>query len=155
MLDHLISPNPCGVFFPSLASEEHDLPSPFSIRYLASWPDWPLVQQEVEMFSSYSKNISGCVCHLSARNLLSQSFFWDFSPLFKTFLLYWSRVDFRCCVHFRYIAKWFSYTYTSILFQILFPYRLLLPVWCPVLYSRPLLMIYFIYSSVGMFISTS
>ena len=134
----------CGVFFSSLASEEHDLPSPFSRRYLASWPDWPLVQQEVERFSSYSKNISGCMCYLSARNLLFQSFFWNFSPLFKTLLLYWSIVDFQCCACFRYTAKWFSCTHTSILFQIFshigyyWQYSTLFytvgPCWCLILY---------------------
>ena len=35
-------------------------------------------------------------------------------------------VNLQCCVSFRYTAKWFSYTNAlSILFQILFPYRLL------------------------------
>ena len=36
-------------------------------------------------------------------------------------------VDLQCCVSFRGIVKWLSYThsYISILFQILFPYKLL------------------------------
>ena len=42
---------------------------------------------------------------------------------FKIF--YWHIIDLQCCVSFRYIAKWFSYTYISTFFQILFPYRLL------------------------------
>ena len=43
------------------------------------------------------------------------------------FILYRGIVDLQCCVSFRYTAKWFSYTYIyiSILFQVLFPYRLL------------------------------
>ena len=35
----------------------------------------------------------------------------------------WSTVDLQCCVSFKCTAKWFSYTY--ILFQIIFHYRLL------------------------------
>ena len=52
-----------------------------------------------------------------------------FLPLFFN----WSRVDLQCCVSFRCMAEWFSYicvythahTYKSILFKILFYYRLL------------------------------
>ena len=29
-------------------------------------------------------------------------------------LIYWNIVDLQCCVHFRYTAKWFSFTYTYI-----------------------------------------
>ena len=42
--------------------------------------------------------------------------------IFKIFVLYWNRVDLQCCVSFKCTAKWFSYTYTYILFQILFAY---------------------------------
>ena len=44
----------------------------------------------------------------------------------RLFFLYWSIVDLQCCVNFCYTAKWFSYTYTYILFNILFHWRLIL-----------------------------
>ena len=47
------------------------------------------------------------------------------------------------------------HTHISILFQILFHYRLLQSIEFPVLYSRSLLIIYFIYSSVYMLILNS
>ena len=37
----------------------------------------------------------------------------------------WIIVDLQCCVSFRYTAKWFSYTYIYLFFQILFHYKLL------------------------------
>ena len=59
--------------------------------------------------------------------------------------LYWSIVDLKC---FRYIAKWFSYAYIYILFQILFNYRLFHDIgYRSLLYSRSLLFICFIHSS--------
>ena len=39
--------------------------------------------------------------------------------------MYCSIVDLKCCVSFRCTEKWFSYIYKSILFQILFHYKLL------------------------------
>ena len=45
--------------------------------------------------------------------------------LFFNYFLNWSVVNLQCYVSFRCTAKWFSYTYTYILFQILFHYRLL------------------------------
>ena len=47
------------------------------------------------------------------------------------------------------------HTHIFFLFQILFPYRLLQNIEFPVLYSRSLLVIYFIYSSVCMLIPSS
>ena len=54
---------------------------------------------------------------------------------FLFLFFYWNIVDLQCCVGFRYTAKWFSFIYIYIyiyifryiyiLFQILFPYRLL------------------------------
>ena len=40
------------------------------------------------------------------------------------FLFYWSIVDLQCCVSFRYIAKWFSYTFFCIFFFILDYYQI-------------------------------
>ena len=69
------------------------------------------------------------------------------------FILHRSTVDLQCCVSFRCIAKWFSYTYTHIYYfsesfpiYVITDYRLEFPV----LYSRSLLIIQFIYSSVYM-----
>jgi len=67
---------------------------------------------------------------------------------------------------FRWTAKWFSYTYIRILFQILFHYRLSQDMeysfLCYKIFvvaqkttSRPLLVIYSIYSSVYLFIPNS
>ena len=33
---------------------------------------------------------------------------------FLIFILYWTIVDLQCCVSFRCIARWFSYTYTDV-----------------------------------------
>ena len=52
---------------------------------------------------------------------------WDaiaFSVFFYSSILYWSIVNWQCYVHHRYTAKWFSYTHTHILFQIL------ISIWC-------------------------
>ena len=45
--------------------------------------------------------------------------------VFLVFIFYWSIVVLQHCVSFRSTAKWISYTYTYVLIQILFPYRLL------------------------------
>ena len=69
-------------------------------------------------------------------------------PFYFLFNFYWSRIDLRCCVSFSCTAKWVSYTYTYIhsfrFFSHIGHYREEFPV----LYSRPLLVIYFIYSSI-------
>ena len=65
------------------------------------------------------------------------------------FNFYWSIVDLQCCVSFSYTAKWISYTYTYIYIYIYILSRV------PVLYSRSLLVIHFIYSSVYMSIPMS
>ena len=44
---------------------------------------------------------------------------------YSFFFFNWSIVSLQHCVSFRYTAKWFSYTYISTPFQILFHYRLL------------------------------
>ena len=67
---------------------------------------------------------------------------------FKT--LYWnvSRVDLQCCISFRCIAKWFSYTYTPVYsFLYSFPIQVVTEHWVefPVL----LLVIYFKYNGVA------
>ena len=77
--------------------------------------------------------------------------------LLKKFF-YWSVVDLQCCVSFRCTAKWISYTYTYIhSFLGSFPIYVITEYWVefPVLYSRSLLVIYFIYSSVYMSIPIS
>ena len=72
------------------------------------------------------------------------------------FILYWSRVDLQCYVSIRSTAKWFSYTYIHS-FPDSFPIQVIKEYWVefPVLYSRPLSIIYFIYSSVYMLIPNS
>ena len=43
---------------------------------------------------------------------------------FKILILYWIMVDLQRCVSFRYMAEWFSYTYTCICsFSDSFPFR--------------------------------
>ena len=51
-----------------------------------------------------------------------KSGWWDV-PFFPFLKFYWSIVDLRC-YHFCCTTKWFRYTCTHILFQILFPFRL-------------------------------
>ena len=65
---------------------------------------------------------------------------------FKKF--YWSIADLQCCVSFRYIAKWFSYTYIHS-FSDSFLIKVTTEYWVEffVLYSESLLIIYLIYSS--------
>ena len=71
--------------------------------------------------------------------------------LFQNF--YWSIVDLQCYVSFRYTAKWINYTYTCIhSFVDSFPVESLqsIEVEFPVLYSKSLLVIHFIHSTVYM-----
>ena len=71
---------------------------------------------------------------------------------------YWSIVDLQCWVSFRYTAKWISYTYTYIYsFLDHFPIQTITEYWVefPVLNSRSLLVICFIYSSACMSIPVS
>ena len=73
---------------------------------------------------------------------------------------YWSIVDLQCCVSFRYTAKWFIFLYICVcicMYVYIFFFRLLSLIgyykilsMFPVLYSRSLLVIYFIYSSMYM-----
>ena len=51
-------------------------------------------------------------------------FNWRFVLFNLIFILHWSIIELQCCVSFRCIATWFSYTYIPS-FQILFPYKLL------------------------------
>ena len=63
---------------------------------------------------------------------------------------YWRIVDLKSCVSFCCTAKWIIYTYTYILsFLDSFPIEVITEYWVefPVLYSRLLLVTYFIYSS--------
>ena len=75
---------------------------------------------------------------------------------FKKINYIWCIVDLQCCVSFRCMAKWFSYTYIHS-FSDSFPvgyYRILSKIPCAI-YSRSLLIIYFICSSVYMLIPDS
>ena len=101
-------------------------------------------------------------------------FFWwtDFLPLYSTFSklfyffiylfiyliycfnflnFYWSIFDLQCCVSFRCRAKWISYKYIHS-FLDSFPIKVIIEYWVefPVVYSRFILVTYFIYSSVYM-----
>ena len=70
---------------------------------------------------------------------------------------HWSIVDLHC-VSLRCTAKWFGYTYTYIhSFLDSFPIQVITEYWVefPVLYSRSLIVIYFIYGSVYMSIPIS
>ena len=69
------------------------------------------------------------------------------------FIYYWSIADY--CLSFRCTAKWFSYTYKYIFFQILFPYMLLQNTEYSVLHSRSLVVICFIYNTVYLLIPNS
>ena len=60
---------------------------------------------------------------------------------------YWSVVDLQCCVLVSGIQQSESVKYISTLFKILFPYRSLQSIEFPVLYSRSLFVIYFMYNS--------
>ena len=60
-------------------------------------------------------------------------------------------MDLQCCVSFRFTANWISYMYTYIhSFLDSFPIQAITEYWVefPVLYSRSLIVIYFIYTSV-------
>ena len=95
-----------------------------------------LISQLLVQSSVYC--VSEVMLHLY--KLLKVSFF--------ILILYWGIVDEQCCVSFRCTAKWFSYTYTCISsFSNCFPLQVITKYWAelPVLYSRSLLVIYFIY----------
>ena len=98
-----------------------------------------------------------CCTQKSCKHWIGTNFFFLLFLLFKfnclVFLknFYWSIADFQWCVSYRCTAKWISYTYTYI-HSLLdsFPIQAITEYWVefPVLYSRSLLVIYFIYSSV-------
>ena len=69
----------------------------------------------------------------------------------KCLISYWSIVPLHCCVSFRCIAKSFSYIYTYIYsFSDSFPIQVITEYWIEflVLYSRSLLIIYYIYQCI-------
>ena len=95
--------------------------------------------------------------------LLATLFNWKLSG--SLFLLAYSFLKFKIvlayncltiCVSFRCTAKWISYTCIRS-FLDSFPIQVIIEYWgdFPVLHSRPLLLIYFIYSSVYMLIPNS
>ena len=78
--------------------------------------------------------------------------------IFSFFFFFWSTIDLQCCVSFRCAAKWIYCTYTYIhSFLDSFHMLAITQYWVefPVLYSRSLLVIYFIYSSVYMSVPVS
>ena len=78
--------------------------------------------------------------------------FFELFYFIEIFISYWNIVDLQCYVSFRCAAKWFSYTYTCIYsFSNSFPIEVITEYWVefPVIYSRTLLVIYFIYSGEG------
>ena len=97
-----------------------------------------------KMFIRYLIQASRSLIFGDVHNHLDQMGSWTFwFCLFLIFILYWSIVDLRYCVSFRYTAKGFSHIHIhiSILFEIIFPYRFITKYWVefPVLYSRSLI----------------
>ena len=85
----------------------------------------PCIAKQILNPWARGKSLSCFLISLPSANRLSFAI-----PAFLFFListLYWSRVDLQCCDHFRHTAEWFSYTsiHVSILFQILFAFKLL------------------------------
>ena len=70
-------------------------------------PPPPATKKEVETWAAFS------ITHRQ-RQVCSWFFFSKISN--------WRTVDLQCCVHFCSIAKWFSYTYTYVLFLYAFPW---------------------------------
>ena len=83
------------------------------------------VQKESLVFISFSQGFGRKTRFKSLQCRKNRVMFFNL-----LFILYCSIVDLQCCVSFKYTTKWFSYTYPSIyafiVFQIIFPYRLLL-----------------------------
>ena len=86
--------------------------SPMNELYFLTSYRWKCIMY---LFASGFFHSAKCTKHLFV--LLHISVFCFFSPLIYTYIVYWSIVDLQC---FRYTAKWFSYTYTYILFLRLF-----------------------------------
>ena len=81
------------------------------------------------------------------------------SRCLSCFFFNWSIVDLQCCISFSCTAKWFSYIFFFNIFFFRFfshigYYKILSIVPCA-LYSRSMLVIYFIYNSVYMLIPNS
>ena len=75
-------------------------------------------------------------------SLSLSAFFFIIFKSFSLWLFYlifylWSITDLQCCIRVSCIAKWVSYIYTSILFQIIFLCKFITEYWVefPVLYS--------------------
>ena len=81
---------------------------------------------------------------------------WKTTYFFKFILFYSSIVDLQHFVNFCLTAQWFSYTYTCILFHILFHYGPSQNIeYSSLCYSRTLLLIHSIYNSLHLLISNS
>ena len=98
----------------------------------------------------------------SQSNILQSPFFLSVLFLYEVlkfiFILYWSIVDLQHFVSFRCPAKWFRYTHTHThSFSGSFPIQAITEYQAefPVLYSRFLLIVYFIYSCVQVLILNS
>ena len=81
--------------------------------------------------------------------------------LIAFFFYYWNIVDLQYCVSFRYSAKWLIYMCVCVYICIYifssdyFPLQVTIKYWIyfPVLYSKSLLLIYFMYNSLYLLIS--
>ena len=115
-----------------------------------------------EMFTS---KVVFCIFSLCSCNMRTwrQDLLWSslnilFFYLIKKNISYWTRVDLQCCISYRGYSKEIQlYIYVYLLFFRFFPIYIITEYWVEflVLYSRYLLIIYFIYESVFMLTSTN
>ena len=107
------------------------------------WSQLALGGVSVEEWSQFqiATDLLACV---RVRILLLQITFFNY--------FYWRIVDLQCCVIFCCSAKWINYIYTYIHSFRFYSHIVITEYWVefPVLYSRSLLVIYFIYNSVYM-----
>ena len=107
-----------------------------------AWKPGPLPPSQQCFPLATVVSLPGSIRRASSMGKASLHFFINF---------YWSLVGLQCCVSFRRTAKCISYTYTYIRsFLDSLPIEVITDYWVafPVLYSRFLLVIYFIHSIV-------